>query len=161
MDEHPMTGQTPVTATEAAAHHEAAAAQQAGKPGAKRSTPNRLVAQVGTQMSALQQAETIKQLQSQVKQLESQSKDAGRVLLATMTTLATSAFGLVAALAWNEAIKALIEEYVPNAGSQVVGTLIYAVIVTLIAVIVIYYLGKLNGRWGKKSIIGDGGHIEG
>ena len=33
-----------------------------------------------------------------------------RVLLQTMITLATASLGLVAALAWNEAIRATIEE---------------------------------------------------
>src|SRR5262249_26511427 len=89
----------------------AAAPQAAAAAGAKKAaTPNRLVAQVGSQMSALQQAETIKQLQGQVKQLESQSKDAGKVFLATTTTLITSAFALVAALAWNEAIQDLFKQ---------------------------------------------------
>jgi hypothetical protein len=78
-----------------------------------------------------------------------------------MTTLATSAFGLVAALAWNDAIKTIITQYIPDGAGQILGSIIYAVIVTIIAVIIIYYLGRLNARWGKKSLIGSGGSIEG
>src|SRR5579885_2214151 len=103
MDENQTPGVTPTT-TEAATHHEqppqtagAATPKAAAAAGSKKAvTPNRLVAQVGSQVNALQQAETIKQLQNQVKQLEAQTRDAGKVFLATTTTLITSAFALVA-----------------------------------------------------------------
>ncbi|MFH1308695.1 MAG: DUF5654 family protein [Patescibacteria group bacterium] len=54
----------------------------------------------------------------------------------------TAALGLVAGLAWNEAIKALIEEFIPLGGSDLVAKLIYAFIVTIIIVIVSMYLVK-------------------
>ena len=60
--------------------------------------------------------------------------------------LSTSAFGLVAALAWNELIKDIIDRYVqPFFGetSGVVTRLIYAVVVTLLAVLVTYNLSKI------------------
>jgi len=61
--------------------------------------------------------------------------------LKTMTQLATAGFGLVAALAWNEAIKDIIGRFIAP-GSAVLSKLIYAVIVTFLAVIVTYLLGK-------------------
>ncbi len=63
--------------------------------------------------------------------------------LKTMTGLITAAFGLVAALAWNDTIKAMINRFVP-AGSGLKSMLIYAIIVTVIAVVVTYYVGKLT-----------------
>lgn len=63
-----------------------------------------------------------------------------------MLTLATSGFGLVAALAWNELIKEVISEYIkPLVGgnSGIISLLIYAVIVTLLAVFVTYNLTKI------------------
>ena len=54
--------------------------------------------------------------------------------LETTAALITSAFGLVAALAWNEAIKAAIGLWLQN-DDQVVGMVIYALIVTVIAVV--------------------------
>jgi uncharacterized membrane protein len=51
-----------------------------------------------------------------------------------MSALITAAFGLVAALAWNEAIKALFKEIFGSADS-VVPMLIYAIVVTVVAVI--------------------------
>ena len=63
--------------------------------------------------------------------------------------LVTSAFGLVAALAWNEVIKEAVDVYVkPVAGktSSLVGLLIYAFVVTTLAVFVTYYLTKVVGK---------------
>jgi len=60
--------------------------------------------------------------------------------------LVTSGFGLVAALAWNELIKKLISDYIqPLFGedSGLISLLIYAVIVTALAVFITYQLGKM------------------
>ncbi len=54
-------------------------------------------------------------------------------VLEAMSALIVSAFSLVAALAWNEAIKALIAQYL--GADNLTGLFIYAVIVTVIAVI--------------------------
>ena len=56
------------------------------------------------------------------------------MFLETTAALITSAFGLVAALAWNEAIKAAIALWL-SADDEVIGFVIYALIVTVIAVI--------------------------
>ena len=65
----------------------------------------------------------------------------------TFSTLLTSAFGLVAALAWNETVKAAIERYIiPGHGLK--SKLIYALLVTAIAIFVSYQLGKL-AAWYK------------
>ena len=55
-------------------------------------------------------------------------------VMKTIATLITTAFGLIAALAWNEAIKAIIAQYFA-AGSGVTGLVIYAVLITIIAVV--------------------------
>jgi hypothetical protein len=60
-----------------------------------------------------------------------------------MTVLITSAFGLVAALAWNDTIKMAINHFFPE-GNGLVSMLIYAMIVTALAVLVTFYLGKLT-----------------
>ena len=58
-----------------------------------------------------------------------------------MTQLAVAGFGLVAALAWNEAIKDFIDHFI-KPGSGFISKIIYAAIVTFLAVIVTYLLGK-------------------
>ena len=56
------------------------------------------------------------------------------LFLETTAALITSAFGLVAALAWNEAIKTAVGLWLEG-GDEVIGLVIYALIVTVIAVI--------------------------
>lgn len=63
--------------------------------------------------------------------------------LKTMTQLATAGFGLVAALAWNDTIQSFINRFFAP-GSGLISKIIYAIIVTLIAVWVTYSLGKLT-----------------
>jgi uncharacterized membrane protein (DUF106 family) len=67
-------------------------------------------------------------------------------VLKQMLTLATSGLGLVAALAWNELIQELVTVYIKpliGGASGIISLLIYAVFVTLLAVIVTYNLTKL------------------
>lgn len=62
-----------------------------------------------------------------------------------MLTLATSGFGLVAALAWNGVIQELVNNYVKKwlPGSGLLSLSIYAVTVTILAVFVTFQLSKL------------------
>lgn len=60
-------------------------------------------------------------------------------------TMMVTAFGLVAALAWNEAVKALINEFVPRA-SGVLSLFIYAILVTILAVVIGTRLGRIKQR---------------
>lgn len=61
-----------------------------------------------------------------------------------------TAFGLIAGLAWNEAVKALIEEFFPFGKNTLLAKFIYAIIVTLVIVIVIAYLLRLVGKKEEK-----------
>ena len=54
-----------------------------------------------------------------------------------------AAFGLVAGLAWNDAIKALIEYLFPLQESTLSAKIIYALLITLIVVICTMYLNRL------------------
>jgi hypothetical protein len=62
-----------------------------------------------------------------------------------MIALASAAFGVVAALAWNSAITALVKQ-IFGSGGQIVSLFIYAILVTVLAVIVMVNLGKLAER---------------
>jgi len=62
-----------------------------------------------------------------------------------MIALASAAFGVVAALAWNSAITALVKQ-IFGTGAQIVSLFIYAIIVTILAVIVMVQLAKLAER---------------
>ena len=75
-----------------------------------------------------------------------------RVFLQTMITLASASLGLVAALAWNEAIKASIAKLAGDSDS-LAGLYVYAVIATVIAVSVLIALGWIASRVGGESQI--------
>ena len=76
----------------------------------------------------------------------------GRMFLQTMITLASASLGLVAALAWNEAIKATITRILGE-GDGLVGLYIYAVLATILAVIVLLSLARAAARIGGEAII--------
>lgn len=76
-----------------------------------------------------------------------------RELTEQLVTLSTSAFGLAAALAWNEAIQAFVKEYIEKfypSQSAVISKFIYAVIITLLAVFITYQLSRLASRFNRK-----------
>lgn len=67
-------------------------------------------------------------------------------------TLASSALGLVAALAWNEAIKEYITVYIKPylaKGSGVISLFIYAIFITVITVIVAIQMAKVKKKLGS------------
>lgn len=86
--------------------------------------------------------------QSQPKQIKETKKAAGMriAILKQMVTLTSSGFGLVAALAWNNVIQDLVNNYIkpylPN-GSGLMSLFLYAVLITALAVVVTYNLTKV------------------
>jgi len=69
-----------------------------------------------------------------------------RAFIQTMIALASASFGLVAALAWNEAIKATL--VLLGLGDSLAGLYTYAIIATVLAVVVLVWLGKIAARIG-------------
>lgn len=50
--------------------------------------------------------------------------------------------GLIAGLAWNDAIKEIIDAFIPTLGSTIVAKLLYAVILTLVVSVVLMFLER-------------------
>ncbi len=77
------------------------------------------------------------------------SKKVTLQIITQMLTLATNGFGLVAALAWNsviqETITTYIKPYIGN-GSGLISLSIYAVIVTVLAVVITYQLSIIKEK---------------
>ena len=70
-------------------------------------------------------------------------------VIKNMIVLATSGFGVVVALAWNELIKAVVAQYIdPLLGknSGVVSLLIYSIVMTLLAVFITMQLSSIERR---------------
>ncbi|MDR1404223.1 MAG: DUF5654 family protein [Candidatus Methanoplasma sp.] len=59
----------------------------------------------------------------------------------TFSSLITAAFGLVAALAWNDTIKEAISKIFTD-GDTLLGSLVYAIIVTILAVAMTVWISK-------------------
>ena len=74
-----------------------------------------------------------------------------RVFIQTMIALASASLGLVAALAWNEAIKATLA--VLGIGDDLAGLYTYAVLATVIAVVVLVWLGRMAARVGGEAAL--------
>lgn len=71
--------------------------------------------------------------------------------IGTMISLATVAFGLIAAGAWNKFIADLIALFL-KPGNGLWAELVYAVLITILAIVVVNQLGKLAAREiGPKS----------
>lgn len=61
-----------------------------------------------------------------------------------------AAFGFVAGLAWNDAVRSLIEYLFPLARNTIVMKFVYAVVVTFIAVVITAYLARLLQKGSGK-----------
>lgn len=72
-------------------------------------------------------------------------------VVATMISLASAAFGVVAALAWNEAITGWFNQAFTK-GGRISALFVYAVIVTLVGVVVIVLLGRLAARINAQPV---------
>ena len=90
-----------------------------------------------------------------------EAQAATTVIIATIVSLVTSAFSFVAALAWNTAIQAALDKYFGTNGvlSKQFGNHpvaikgIYALIVTMIAILVILIVNRFAGDLAKKSAL--------
>jgi uncharacterized membrane protein YjjP (DUF1212 family) len=74
-----------------------------------------------------------------------------REVVATMISLASAAFGVVAALAWNTAITKTFSRF-SGATAEIRALFIYAVLVTLTGVVVIVVLGRLAARINAQPV---------
>jgi amino acid transporter len=67
-------------------------------------------------------------------------------MIQTMIALASASFGLVAALAWNEAIKATLA--LLGMGDDLAGLYSYAIVATVLAIVVLTMLGRMAAKIG-------------
>ena len=84
-----------------------------------------------------------------VEKTKQQVKETKEAVFIQSFTLVNGAFALVAALAWNEAVKALIERVFP-AGSDLVSKFIYAIGITVFVVFITRYLKQIETRFKQE-----------
>lgn len=80
------------------------------------------------------------------------ARETTKMILQSMIALASAALGLVAALAWNDAIKETIKQMMESDDS-LSSKYMYAIIATLIAVVVVLTLAKLAAKVGGDAAI--------
>lgn len=80
------------------------------------------------------------------------TKETTKMVLQSMIALASAALGLVAALAWNDAIKETIKLLMSD-DESLTSKYIYAILATLIAVFVVLVLAKLASKVGGEAAI--------
>ena len=75
-----------------------------------------------------------------------------RSMIQSMITLASAALGLVCALAWNDAIKTTMKE-VLGEDDSIAGLYTYAILATVLAVVVLLVLARASARIGGEAAI--------
>lgn len=80
------------------------------------------------------------------------TKQTTKMVLQSMIALASAAFGLVAALAWNDAIKETMKRLL-GSDDSLSSKYIYAVLATLLAVVVVLILARIAAKVGGEAAI--------
>ena len=75
------------------------------------------------------------------------ANEATKLIMETILGLITTAFAFVAGLAWNGAIQKLIENFI-GTGDALPSLFIYAIVVTIIAVLVTVLLARVAAKMG-------------
>jgi len=78
-----------------------------------------------------------------INKIKSQKNKVKMEVKAKVAGYIVAAFGLVAGLAWNEAIKALIEHIFPISKDTLLAKFIYAIAITIFVVIIAGYIVKI------------------
>jgi cadmium resistance protein CadD (predicted permease) len=78
--------------------------------------------------------------------IRKETEDIGKEIQEKTLSYILAAFGLIAALAWNDAIKGLIEYFFPLEQNTVLIKCLYAFLITLIVVVISTYITKLFGN---------------
>ena len=80
------------------------------------------------------------------------ARETTKIVLQSMIALASAALGLVAALAWNDAIRETIKVLMAD-DESLTSKYVYAVLATVIAVAVVLGLARLAARVGGEAAI--------
>lgn len=82
----------------------------------------------------------------------SKSVEQSKAIIQSMITLAAAALGLVCALAWNDAIKSAMKS-VLGEDDSLAGLFTYAILATIVAVIVLIILAKAAAKIGGEAAV--------
>ena len=80
------------------------------------------------------------------EQLTTETKNITKEVKEKIVTMILTGFGLVAALAWNEAIKGLFDAFFPAQASGLIAKFVYAFIITVVVVFISVQLNKISKK---------------
>lgn len=80
------------------------------------------------------------------------AKQTTKMVLQSMIALSSAALGLVAALAWNDAIKETIKLLL-GGNDSLTSKYIYAIFATVLAVVVVLVLARIAAKIGGEAVI--------
>ena len=89
-------------------------------------------------------------MKEEIKKLKEETKVIKKEVRKRVITYITAAFGLVAALAWNDAIKSLIAFLFPLKKDSVLMKFVYAVGITTVVTVLTIYISRVFNRIEKK-----------
>ena len=81
-------------------------------------------------------------------------KKVSREVLDSMVTLLLGGFGFVAALAWNDAVQSLFNEFLPAKSAGILMKFFYAALITLIITLISLRLSRYAKREKEKEAEG-------
>jgi hypothetical protein len=83
------------------------------------------------------------QKKNPIKRIKNESKIIRSKIKTQMLGYIMAAFGLVAGLAWNDAVKSLIEFVFPAQKNTLTAKFLYAILITLFVVLITIYLSRI------------------
>lgn len=87
---------------------------------------------------------------NKIEKIKEESEKISRQVKEKTLGFIITAFGLVAGLAWNEAIQSLIKSFFAVGKDSIWAKFLYAIVMTIVVVIITVYLTRFFSREDKK-----------
>ncbi len=88
--------------------------------------------------------------ENKLEKIKKEGKDVRKEVKEQTFGLILAAFGLIAGLAWNDAVKSLIEYFFPLNSATLVAKFTYAFLLTMLLAFLAYGLNKLRNQSPEK-----------
>lgn len=88
-------------------------------------------------------------IDNKIRELKKDGKEIKKEIRQRTIGYIVAAFGLVAGLAWNDAVKTLIENLFPLGKGTLLAKFIYAISITLVLVVISVYLVRFSEKKSK------------